>query len=363
MAENKNKRVVVGMSGGVDSSVAAYILKEQGYDVIGVTLKLWEDKHTECDIDNGGCCGLSGIEDAKRVAHMLDIPHYVLNFKDRFKEKVVDYFINEYLKGNTPNPCIACNRYIKWDYMLHKALELGVDYVATGHYARISYDDEAGRYLLKKSVTAEKDQTYALYGLTQEQLSRTLMPVGDFTKDEVRVMASNAGLKIAQKPDSQDICFVPDGNYGDFIRRNSSDQVKKGHFVDTKGNIIGEHKGIMYYTIGQRKNLGQWFGKRIYVKSIDAEANTVILGENEELFDNELIVKDINLIALDSFKSPVNCTGKIRYNQKAADCEISLINNCIYCNFKSPQRAITPGQAAVFYLEDVVLGGGTIVNK
>ena len=249
------KKVVVGMSGGVDSSVAAWLLKEQGYEVIGVTMQIWQDEEEEVQQENGGCCGLSAVDDARRVANQLEIPYYVMNFKKEFKANVMDYFVREYLAGRTPNPCIACNRYVKWESLLQRSLEIGADYIATGHYARIE-QLENGRFSLRTSATSAKDQTYALYNLTQEQLSHTLMPVGAYTKDEIRAMAEKLGLRTANKPDSQEICFVPDQDYAGFIDRENGQKVPEGDFVDASGKVLGRHKGITHYTIGQRKGLG-----------------------------------------------------------------------------------------------------------
>lgn len=280
------EKVVVGMSGGVDSSVAAYLLKEQGYEVIGVTMQIWQDEEQALLEENGGCCGLSAVDDARRVAQALDIPYYVMNFKQDFKEHVIDYFIEEYLDGRTPNPCIACNRYVKWESLLKRSLDIGADYIATGHYARIEKLSN-GRYALKRSATLAKDQTYALYNLTQNQLSKTLMPVGEYTKDEIREIAEKIHLPVAQKPDSQDICFV-DGDYGDFIEEETGRKITAGNFVDMDGNILGTHKGIVSYTVGQRRGLGLSLKQPGYVVRIDKEKNEVVIGSNDDLMTDVL---------------------------------------------------------------------------
>ncbi|KPI53862.1 thiouridylase [Clostridioides difficile] len=354
-----NKKVMIGMSGGVDSSVAAYLLKQQGYDVIGVTMKLWQD---DDDVENeGGCCSLSAVEDARRVANKIGIPFYVLNFREVFKEKVIDYFIDEYLEGKTPNPCIACNKHIKFDDFYKKARQIGCDYVATGHYAKIEKDESTGRYLLKKSVTDKKDQTYALYNLTQEQLEHTLLPIGDYEKDRVREIAKEMGMAVHNKPDSQEICFVKDNDYANYVKKHSKKRIEEGFFVDTKGNILGKHKGILYYTIGQRKGLGITFGKPMFVIDINPINNTIVLGDNEELFKKELIAKDVNFISIDKLEEPLRVQAKIRYSAKPSPATIHKIGeDTIKIVFDEAQRAITKGQSVVMYDGDIVVGGGII---
>lgn len=355
-----NKKVMIGMSGGVDSSVAAAILKKEGYEVTGVTMKIWPEQPGTVQSE-GGCCSLSAVEDARRVAFQLDIPYYVLNFQDIFEEQVIRYFIDEYQRGRTPNPCIACNRFVKFEALLKKAVSMGIDHVATGHYARIVKDAASGRMLLKKSVTEKKDQTYALYNMTQEQLSRTLMPIGDYDKETVRKIAAELGFDIADKPDSQEICFVPDNHYGGFIASRMDQPAATGKFVDMKGNILGEHKGIVYYTVGQRKGLGLSFGKPMYVIRIDAQNNTVVLGEAGEEYSAGLIASDLNWIAFDRPDGQMQVRAKVRYSAKEADASITPLNDgTLRVDFQVPQRAVTPGQSVVFYDEEIVLGGGVI---
>lgn len=356
-----SKKVMLGMSGGVDSSVAAAILLQQGYEVIGVTLQIWQDLDEEAKKSEGGCCSLSAVDDARRVANKLGIPYYVLNFKDIFNKTVIEYFKEEYFKGRTPNPCIACNRHVKWQAMLDKAVSMGIDYIATGHYAKVMQDATTGRFILKKSVTDKKDQTYALYNLTQNQLSRTLMPVGDYSKDRIREIAKELGLGVATKPDSQEICFIQDNDYGRYLSQNTDKKILPGKFVDTKGNVLGTHKGIVHYTVGQRKGLGITFGKPMFVVAIDAKNNRVILGDDKEVFSDTLTASDLNFIAVEKPSEGMRVSAKIRYSAKEAPATVYVLSeDKVQVVFDEPQRAITPGQSVVFYNGDVVVGGGTI---
>ena len=357
----KKKKVVVGMSGGVDSSVAAYLLKEQGYDVIGVTMQIWQDEETTIQEENGGCCGLTAVDDARRVAAQIGIPYYVMNFKKEFHDHVIDYFTNEYLNGRTPNPCIACNRYVKWEALLDRSMQIGADYIATGHYARVEQLPN-GRYAVKHSVTDTKDQTYALYNLTQEQLKRTLMPVGEYTKDEIRKVAEKISLRVANKPDSQDICFVPDGDYAGFIENECDVKIPEGNFVSTDGKVLGKHKGIIHYTVGQRKGLGLSLGHPAFVIEIRPETNEVVIGTNEDSMTDTVYADKVNFMAVEDIVSEMRVFAKIRYNHRGAWCTVKKTGpDQICCKFDEPQRAVTPGQALVMYDGDYVLGGGTII--
>lgn len=351
------------MSGGVDSSCAALLLKKQGFEVTGATMKLWNNDE--------------GCADAKAAADRLGIPHYILDYSEMFKKEVIERFNGEYLRGLTPNPCVDCNRFLKFGAMLEDADRLGCDYIATGHYARVEYDEERGVFLLKKAVCANginpKDQSYVLYNLGQKQLKRVIFPLGGLTKEEVRAFAEENGLVSGNKPESQDICFVPDGNYAAFIENYTGKKPQKGKVTDKYGNVLGEHSGIISYTKGQRKGLGIAFGKPMYVVGKNAENNTVTVGENGDLFSSELIAGQINWIAgqinriageinrIAGAKNGIKCLARTRYKQKESSCTVfNFTEGTAKVLFDEPQRALTEGQRIVFYDKDTVLGGGVI---
>ncbi len=361
--ENK---VVVAMSGGVDSSVVAALLVKEGFEVIGVTIKTWgymEDSAGAPKRENA-CCSLDAIFDAKAVARQFNFPHYVVDYSKRFEEVVINNFIEEYLKGRTPNPCIICNRKIKWEELLTKADELGAKYIATGHYAECGFNEKNKRYFLRNASDNKKDQTYALWGLTQESLSRTLLPLGKYSKEEVRKLAEKYKLQIAKKPDSQEICFVTDNNYERFIRERVPEKVKKveGGDIVYNGKVVGKHKGLPFYTIGQRKGIGVTFPHPVYVKKIDVENNRIEIGKKEELYTREVTICDLNMVSVAELTKGERIFGKIRYNDSAAIAEVvSFSPEKLVVEFYDPKLAVTPGQSAVFYDENgYVLCGGII---
>lgn len=347
------------MSGGVDSSVAAALLLEEGYEVIGITMQLWSQTEERSP---GGCCSLETIQDARQVAEKLGIPFYVVNFQDAFEQKVINYFTTEYLAGRTPNPCIACNRHIKFAALMERAQALEADFLATGHYARVVYSAERARYLLYKGEDERKDQSYVLYNLTQEQLAHTLFPLAQYTKEEIREKALHLGLKVAQKPESQEICFIPDNNYRNFLlKRVGAEQFPPGDFLNLQGEVIGRHQGLPFYTIGQRKGLGLALGYPAFVVALDPRQNTVIIGREDEVFQQGLYAVDNNFIAIEELTEPLAVEVKIRYSAKPASAVISWAEDGrVKVLFAEPQRAATPGQAVVYYQGDLVLGGGTI---
>lgn len=350
------------MSGGVDSAVAAALLKEQGYDVVGVTLNLSPRREGEDAWErDDSCCGLSASEDARRVADRLGIDHYVLNFRDIFAEKVIANFLDEYRRGRTPNPCIRCNDHIKFGTVLLKARALGADLVATGHYARVETDPHSGRRILRKAADLRKDQSYVLYVLTQEELRRTIFPLGDLTKQETREIARKLNLPVANKPESQEICFVSESNYGDFLMKLAPDVAQPGPIVHIDGRVLGEHRGIAFYTIGQRRGLGVVSPDPLYVVDLDPRSRTLFVGPEEALYDTELVADEANLVSVADLQTPRLVKARIRYRMTDADAYVSQPEpGLLRVSFLEPQRAITPGQAVVCYDGDVVIAGGTI---
>jgi tRNA-specific 2-thiouridylase len=349
------------MSGGVDSSVAAALLKKEGYQVIGITMQIWPaDKNGD---RFGGCCGTSAVEDAKKVAYKLGIPHYAMDFRDIFAQKVIADFCREYSSGRTPNPCVRCNQYIKFNALLEKARGLGADFVATGHHARVEKDKTTGRYLLRKGIDREKDQSYFLYALTQEQLSHTLFPIGNYTKAQVRKIARELTLPVADKPGSQEICFIPDDNYAEFLKDYIPRAAEPGPILNEQGNIVGHHQGILFYTIGQRKGLGIAAREPLYVIDIKPERNAIVVGSKEKAFGDELIADNLNWVNIARLTQSITVKAKIRYRHPEAEATVTPIDDDrIYVKFTEPQLAIAPGQAIVFYDGDIVIGGGTIAS-
>ncbi len=348
----KNKKVLLGMSGGVDSSVSALLLKQQGYEVIGATLELFA---------GSSCCNISTYIDAKNVCNSIGIPHFTYDYKGEFKKYVIDDFINCYANCKTPNPCIECNKYMKFGIMYEKAKELGCNYIATGHYAKTEYSEKYGRWVLKKSNAGKKDQSYVLWNIPKDLIEHVLFPLSDFeSKDEIRQIAKENNLKVANKPDSEDICFIPDGNYKKFLENNSDIKPKPGNIVNTEGEVLGKHTGLYNYTIGQRKGLGISNKVPLFVLGFNSDKNEVIVGEENELYKTKVLVSDINLLLVDKIDKPLEVEVKTRYSSKVAKATIVQIADKIEITFEEPQRAITPGQSAVFYIGDIVLGGGKI---
>ena len=350
----ENKKVLLGMSGGDDSSVSALLLKEKGYEIIGTTLEMFEASDL---------CNLNAVQDAKNTCEALGIEHYTYDCKEQFKSNVIQDFINCYACCKTPNPCIECNKYMKFGVMYEKAKELGCNYIATGHYAKTEYSEEYGRWVLKKSNAGRKDQSYVLWNIPKGVIEHILFPLADFeSKEEIRKIAEEHNLKVASKPDSEDICFVPDGNYKKFLEENSEIKPKDGNIVNSKGEILGKHTGLYNYTIGQRKGLGVSYKVPLFVLGFNKEKNEVIVGEENELYSKEILVADINLLLVDEIKDWLEVEVKTRYSAKSAKAKIIQEENNIKVIFDEPQRAITPGQSAVFYIGDIVLGGGKIVS-
>ena len=356
------RKAIIAMSGGVDSSVAALLTKETGDECIGATMKLFHNEDIGVKREKT-CCSLDDVEDARNVCYRMGIRYYVFNFSERFKEDVMDRFVDAYEHGATPNPCIDCNRYLKFDKMFQRMRELEYDYIVTGHYARVEYDEEKNRYLLKKAVDDTKDQSYVLYMLTQELLAHISLPLGGLRKTEVREIAEKHGFVNARKHDSQDICFVPDGDYAKFIEQYTGRKSIPGDFVDTEGNILGKHKGIIHYTLGQRRGLGIPAASRLYVCDISPKTNQVVLGNNEDLFHSELTATKVNLISCESLKEPMRLKAKIRYRHPEQEAVAwQTEDGVLHVRFDKPQRAITRGQAVVLYDGDIVVGGGVIEN-
>jgi tRNA-specific 2-thiouridylase len=368
-------RIVVAMSGGVDSSVTAALLKRQGHDVIGVTLNVWPEgtdtaADDSCDTTPTrakACCGNSAVDDARRVADSLNIPYYVLNFRELFREYVIADFVREYARGRTPNPCVRCNQHVKFRPVLHRAAALGAEYVATGHYVRRDHDRNTGRWRLRKAVDASKDQSYVLYPMRQDELARTLFPLGDMPKTETRRLAQDLGLAVAGKPESMEICFVPDNKYGRYVAAQAPEAAQPGPIVDHTGRYLGQHSGVINYTIGQRRGLGLTSPEPLFVIGIEPERNAIVVGPDKDLLCRELVADDLNLVALPTLDAPIRCRARIRYRMAEAPATLEPLpergEGSVKVTFDEPQRAITPGQSVVFYDGDAVLGGGIIATS
>lgn len=353
-----NKRVILGMSGGVDSCVACHLLLKEGYEVIGVTMNLVPKGHLYDE--EKGCCSLSSVMDAKIVAEAMGVKHYTMSFREEFDKKIIENFVREYSLGYTPNPCVACNKYIKFNSFVDKIKPLKADFISTGHYAKVEFNKDYNRYLLKRSKDSKKDQTYFLYNTSQEVLSKTIFPLADLLKDEVREIAKNEDILTYSKKDSEEICFVQNRDHGLFIKQRNPELIKEGYFVDEKGEKLGKHNGIVYYTVGQRKGLGIALGKRVFVSKINAFDNTVTLSDEDALYKDKIKIRDENFIPFDNLEKPLEVNVKVRHGQSETKALLYYKNSELFAEFEKSVRAPNKGQSAVFYLDDIVVGGGII---